>query len=137
MTAGPWWHSSTTTRPYAELSLRQVLAGRGLGHGDVDDALGPILPATELSNLVRAIDAEMLDEAVALLFDERLAVHNDQGGHLMMGNELAGDDGLACSWRRDENAEPVAHEHRGGLGWPDSALRTQCDLDPLGFSSPP
>ena len=81
---------------------------QALSHGDVDEAFGACgLP--QLADPL-GVDAEVLHQAFAPLFDEGLAVDDDERGYVALGDEGASHDGLSRSGRRHENPEVVGSE---------------------------
>ena len=107
VTAGTWWHSSTTTNPYSAVRLFQVIpAGEALCHRNIDDTLRVGAATSELADLLGG-HPEMIVESLPPLFDEWLAINDDQRGQLPMSDECARDHRLARTRRSHEDAEVV------------------------------
>jgi len=99
--------------------LRDVVAaGQGLQGNDIDGAaeLGPA--TAELPGF----DAEELGDPGPPLVSERLAVHQDESGDLMRGDDRARHHSLAHSGRRDQHPQIVQYRSRPGR--PHAATRS-------------
>src|SRR5262249_18526730 len=85
--------------------------GEGLQRGDVDAPAQLCPAAAELAGL----DAQELADAGTPLVGPRLAVDQDERRSRVHGDECAGNDRLARSWRRDQDPEFVAGQLIYGL----------------------
>ena len=120
--------------PIGRCEFRDVVATRqALDHHDIDQALCLAPPSTQLTDLLR-INIQVGHETLPPLVDERFPVHNDQGGHLVAGDETATDDGLSGSGRGDQYAQFVGSKCFGRLAL---VCRESCDkLHGDGFGVP-
>ena len=88
----------------------QILpTSEALCHRDVDGALCLVAAAAELTDLLGG-HPEVLSETFSPLLDQRLPIDHYECGELAVGDDSAGDHGLARTWGRHEYTEMMWNE---------------------------
>ena len=106
-----------------------VPARERLDHRDVDDAAWPAAPGTDDADL-STVDAEVGDEALTPLLEERLAIDHHQRRHRAMGDDATRQHRLPGAGRCDEDPQVVATEDLESVLLTARQRRLQVDVDP-------
>ena len=84
-------------------------SSEALCHRDIDGALCLVATATKLTDLLCG-HPEVLSETLSPLLDQRLPIDHYECGEPAVGDDSAGDHGLARTWRRHEYTEIMWNE---------------------------